>query len=148
LRTEFWHDFYSERINILWWKSVRERHINKVIIWSCFLACLNLICASACFITHKYGEGTLSLFIRFQIDFLIFFIFRHWKFIIHWLSLIYRNITQLLIEVWFTIDDFNFKRERSLLIYWIRDLARNLILSIMSYGLESIDILWKGTKRR
>jgi hypothetical protein len=77
----------------------------------------------------------------FQKDFLIFFVFRAWKSIADRLSLIKRNITQLFVEVRLTISDFNFKRERSLLIQRIGNEAGNFKLAIMSDRLELIGVL-------
>ena len=148
LRILFRHDFYSERIKILWCEFVRERHIDKVILRFCLITCRYLIYACAFFIGHKFGKGALPLLIGFQIYFLIFFVFRHWKSILYWFSLIDHYITQLILEVWLTIDYFNFKREGSLLIQWIGDVPWNFKLAKMSYGLELIDIIWKGTERR
>jgi hypothetical protein len=144
----FQHDFYSERINILWCECVREGHIDEVILRDCLIACLNLICARTCFIRHKFGESTLSLFISIQIYFLIFFVLRLWKSVVCWLSLIEWNITQLMLEIWLTIGDKHFKIEGILLIQWIWNVAWNFKLSKMSYGFEYVIVFWKGTKRR
>lgn len=79
---------------------------------------------------------------------MIFFVFWYWKSIATWLSTFEGYITQLFLEVWLTICDFNFKIEGSLLIQRIRDVAPNFKLSKMSYRFEYVLILWKFTERR
>jgi hypothetical protein len=107
-----------------------------------------VICACDLIKSHKFSECIVSLFISFKIYFLIFFVFRHWKCKAWWLSLIEGDITKDFVEFRFSINDFNFKREGGLLIQWIGDVADNFKLPRMSYGLELINILWKGTERR